>query len=395
MEKPQIGLIGCFQNGKSTLVNCLLENRVAITGEGVAKTKKIARYVYGQEAGFFSIATDGRRKSITKEQIYDIMLRDASRDGTVCEMVLPSPLLRKVDIVDTPGFDAGQTDTSVTTGYIQQLDFIFLVIGRGAGGGGLNQAEKGVLKEIVKYNKPFAVLFNCRDTLHWNPRAENVRKCIGELVSSFKNNDICPYSITSEDFILPVNLAWYWQAVVKQGLDSRFCFFDTTDAEKTLLREVKNYFYDDYEGLPTAEQLIDLSNIDWVKRYITAPQNAIASLIYAIPAPNLTCRLDGTTVHATWNSVNPTHSYELIYLAQGEPSWRMLPPTSDHKATFANLVQGQTYEFRIRAMANDNHSVSKYSEVVRMEVPRKKSTVVYVPPDPNKPQPTMLDDFEE
>ena len=34
-----IGIVGCYQNGKSTLVNCLLDNKVAMTGSGKATTK--------------------------------------------------------------------------------------------------------------------------------------------------------------------------------------------------------------------------------------------------------------------------------------------------------------------------------------------------------------------
>lgn len=390
MTKPQIGLIGCFQNGKSTLVNCLLGNRVAITGEGVAKTKKIARYVYGDEPGYFSISPDGLRKRITKEQIYEIMLRDVSHDGTVCEMVLPSPLLRKVDIIDTPGFDAGQTDTSVTSDYIPQLDFIFFVIGRGSGGGGLNTVEKAVLAEIVKQNKPFSVLFNCRDLSHWNPGEDNVQQCIEELGASFKNNGIRPYAITAGDFILPVNLAWYWQAIVIQGLDPHFCFFDPTDAEKDLLKNVKNYFYDDYNGLPSAGQLVSLSNIAWVKSYITAPPNVISTLTNAIPVPILSCRLDGTSVHVQWNSIDPTLTYELSYHRQGDETWTTLE-TSNNKTTISNLPEGYTYEFRARALANHKRSVSKDSDVVCVEIPRRKTTVTW---NPTK-QGGMLDDFED
>ncbi|MDO4571490.1 MAG: dynamin family protein [Planctomycetia bacterium] len=389
MRKPQIGLIGCFQNGKSTLVNCLLGNRVAITGEGVAKTKKIARYVHGNEAGFYSISPNGQRNAIGKEDIYNLMLNDAAHDGMVCEMSLPSPLLKKVDIVDTPGFDAAQVDTSVTTGYIPQLDFIFFVIGRGSGGGGLNMAEKSVLAEIVRQNKPFSVLFNCRDLNQWNPQEENVRCCINELTAAFQNSDIRPYRITAEDFILPVNLAWYWQSLVKQGLNPDYCFFKETEAEKTLLRRVRNYFHDDYEGLPSVEELNQLSNIGWVKQYITAPQNVIATLTNAIPAPVLQCSLTGTSVHVSWNATDPTHIYELSYCIQGKEFWTTLETTNNEK-TISSLTEGQTYKFRVRAVANDRHSVSEFSKVKCVTVPKKKITVTY---NPTKNRGGMLDDL--
>ncbi|MDO5565054.1 MAG: dynamin family protein [Planctomycetia bacterium] len=377
MSKLQIGLIGCFQNGKSTLVNCLLGNRVAVTGEGVAKTKKSARYVYGDEAGFYSISKNGKRKKIDKDEIYKIMLNDVSHDGTVCEMVLPSPLLKDVDIVDTPGFDAAQEDTSVTSDYIPQLDYIFFVIGRGSGGGGLNSAEKTVLSKIVQLNVPFSVVFNCRDINHWSPMDEHVKMCIDALTATFVSNGIRPYCVTSKNLILPVNLAWYWQALVLNGLDSRFCFFDKTEAEVTLLKAVKNHFYDDdSRQLPPVEELIRLSNIDWIKRFVMADTNPIVVLKDAIPAPVLHCELKDTSIHAFWNETNPTHIYEFSYRQKGERAWITIE-SNTNELVIPQLENGLTYECRVRTRANNKVSVSKHSEEISISIPKIKTTVTY------------------
>ena len=57
-EKLNIGVVGCFQNGKSTFVNCLLDDIVARTGDGLATTSVNTKYVYGdvQSVRYFSDA---------------------------------------------------------------------------------------------------------------------------------------------------------------------------------------------------------------------------------------------------------------------------------------------------------------------------------------------------
>ena len=41
-EKPRIALYGCFQVGKSTLINCLMNHYVALTGKGLATTSLVS-----------------------------------------------------------------------------------------------------------------------------------------------------------------------------------------------------------------------------------------------------------------------------------------------------------------------------------------------------------------
>ena len=46
-DKPTLVILGQFQNGKSTLLNCLLGGEYAIQGEGLATTNCIVRYTMG------------------------------------------------------------------------------------------------------------------------------------------------------------------------------------------------------------------------------------------------------------------------------------------------------------------------------------------------------------
>ncbi len=358
MTKPQIGLIGCFQNGKSTLVNCLLGNRVALTGEGVAKTKRIVRYAYGNEIGFRSVDVNGIARNLDKTEIQNVVLSDKNGEIYYCEMILPSPLLKDVDIVDTPGFDANQTDTSHTTGYIKNLDFIFFVIGGGGNRGGLNEAEKQVLAEILRQGIPFSVLYNCCDFANWKPDCDNVGCCIQALESSFRNNGIKVHAITEDGSILPVNLAWYWQSLLSAGLPSSFCFFKATEAENALVDQIDNYFYKHSPSheLPPQKVLAELSNISLVKRYIIAIVNFIGS----ISKPVLSYLVNDKEVYLSWEMEDNNYIYEIGYRIEGDSSW-ITTESTETKKVITDLKEGQVYEFRVCAKHIQQNKVSDYS----------------------------------
>lgn len=47
-EHPIIAIYGGYQVGKSTLLNCLLGQYVALVGKGIATTALVSRYRYGR-----------------------------------------------------------------------------------------------------------------------------------------------------------------------------------------------------------------------------------------------------------------------------------------------------------------------------------------------------------
>ncbi len=369
MSKAQIGLVGCFQNGKSTLVNCLLNNRVALTGEGVAKTKKIVRYVYGREPIFRRVDRDGAVCELDKEAIRELVLSQENDDVAFCEMALPSPLLEDVDFIDTPGFDANQEDTTQTTDYFDKLDFVFFVVGGGGNRGNLNEAEKSVLREILARKKPFAVLYNCCDGTAWEPNCEKVRRCVDSLDAVLLNAGVRPFKTTENGGILPVNLAWYWRSLVDRKLDASFRFFDETRAETRLMKQVKSYFYDPDEpndGVPTPERLAELANIDLVKRYVVA----ISPFIAAIPEPELTCEEDGATVRASWRlceNENANYSYELRYRLKDDDAWSCVE-THETARKIENLKIGRTYEFQVRAVDPQLQRTSAFCDAAKVKI---------------------------
>ena len=99
MNRPQIGLVGCFQNGKSTLLNCLLKARCALIGEGVAKTKTVIRYTYNERLSFYCVWRNGKREKTTFDEIKNLMISADQDNLAYCEVGIPSPCLEKIDVV--------------------------------------------------------------------------------------------------------------------------------------------------------------------------------------------------------------------------------------------------------------------------------------------------------
>ena len=57
-----VGIIGCFQNGKSTLINCLLGAKIAPTGgDGWSVTSANTIYCYSQQNTVLSV--DGKKNN--------------------------------------------------------------------------------------------------------------------------------------------------------------------------------------------------------------------------------------------------------------------------------------------------------------------------------------------
>ncbi|MBQ9798754.1 MAG: 50S ribosome-binding GTPase [Thermoguttaceae bacterium] len=363
VKKPQIGLVGCFQNGKSTLTNCLLQNRVALTGEGVSKTKKVTRYVYAKEVEYRLVGDDGNVRTTDRATLETTALSDQNDGVAFCEIALPATLLHSVDLVDTPGFDANDKDTERTIAYLKNVDFLFFVIGGGGNRGALNDAERRVLRRLVETGKPFSILYNCCDGNNWNPCDEATRACVQSLNAGLRNVGVDPFAVDETGLVLPVNLAWYWTALVLGGLDERGTLFDETDAERRVKKQVVNYFFDD--GLD-ANVLRAASNIDAVMRYVATPPNPIAFLKARLPQPILTLmRVDEETRPAArlvWTTGDAAERLFELQTRIDDGEWRV-QETAERELNVA-LKWDKKYEFRVRAKDARLNLVSEFSEIV-------------------------------
>ena len=182
----EIAVIGDYQIGKSTLVNCLIGYNGAEVGRGVSTTHELRSYAIG--------------------------------DG--------------ISIVDTPGFNApnegGQSDEREAMAAIKRAFAVVVVLTQSMG-----VRCKTVIDAALHQGKRCFVVYNCRDRNWWSPQeCEDIRLSIeadlknsGRGDSFIKADGISVYSI---------NVLW---ASYGLGL--------LTDEKE--IKKIRNYAYGDLE----------------------------------------------------------------------------------------------------------------------------------------------------
>jgi len=167
--KPRVAVVGSFQNGKSTLVNCLLDDYVAPTGIELPTTHLAATYAYGELETVNLKQADGVERSVD----LDVFLRESEQGRLQSSMqaciTLWKPILQEVDLVDTPGLDANEPDTHLAMDAVEDADFVLFLLANQ----GLCQSEKQALRRVCEAGKPCAVVINCKDQQRWDPGMES------------------------------------------------------------------------------------------------------------------------------------------------------------------------------------------------------------------------------
>lgn len=229
---PTIGIVGCFQNGKSTLVNCLLDDKVAMTGDGRATTHLSTVYCWGEVQDAKGVcATTGTRHQIPfNDYVEGRNLPDLKLSHF--EVNLWKPILQHVNVMDTPGFENCDADNEAATSSLEGVDFVVFVVANKA----LSQVEIGLLKTIAQKNLPFTVLMNCKSVSKglWEPLSQANQRICQQIESSLKMAGHPPYPINGQ-YVWPVNLAWFWYATQQMHGNS------LNEAEEDLFNDVQHF----------------------------------------------------------------------------------------------------------------------------------------------------------
>ena len=148
----RIGVIGGFQNGKSTFINCLLGGKYARTGgDGISASTANTLYKYN------SI----NRITTTKDQTelsYQNFI-EGKFDSSITEICFESnsPILKHIELIDTPGFNANKQDTQTAINSIRDLDIAFVIINNK----GISSIELNIIHELERQNIPYYIFMNC------------------------------------------------------------------------------------------------------------------------------------------------------------------------------------------------------------------------------------------
>lgn len=219
-----IGVIGHYQNGKSTLINCLMGRKVCDTGDGaISTTKKNSRHEF--------------------------------REG--------------VFLIDTPGMDANELDDEETSSVVGQLDFAIVVLRNQ----GISEKDMVAINLLQRYGKPMLVVVNCIDYGNrnkWSPQSEFNRNILDNIRPRFAGRQL----IAGIDILL-VNLQWYWYSIGEYKKESK-------DKQEELLERIERLL-----PKADMEKIKEQSNVPHLIRFLSDDDNFTSIRLYQLMNSNL------------------------------------------------------------------------------------------------------------
>lgn len=239
-RKPKIGIFGIFQNGKSTLINCIFKKKyAAVGGKGVSVTSLNTIYTYGQGPDIAKITyCNGNVETFSLPDFQELDINNQYSYSTVT-LMLNNDNLRYFDLLDTPGFNANEHDSDIAESAVVECDMGILVVRNK----GLSQTEKCIAKMLRNKNVPFIVIMNCfcDNSCYemWSP-SNNQNKAIRDNILADLNANGCPptqFNMNNIVSIYSVNLLWYWLSIMP----------DDENPTIKLAHKMIKYLWDDFE----------------------------------------------------------------------------------------------------------------------------------------------------
>jgi len=209
-ENPKIAIMGCFQNGKSTLINCFLDGLWALTGNGKSTTSIATIYRYNSQEKIYYRHKSGKKERTSLKNILNpkILQNISMLNDFQAEIYIKNDFLSRIDLIDTPGFNANNSDTVISNQTLKNVDFVLFVTNNSS----LTLGEKDILRKIVSFNIKFSVLMNCtscRGSIRWLPNHGINKEIAKDIEMDLISNGLIPVKINNE-YILPCNFLFYW-----------------------------------------------------------------------------------------------------------------------------------------------------------------------------------------
>lgn len=260
----RFGLVGNYQAGKSTLINCLIERSIATIGDGTSTTHAVVNYLYGTKEGIEQIDYNGNLCSLEHTNLGRL---DSSHNLKEINVYLNIPFLKNIILTDMPGFGKDQHDTMLSEETLNKIDFAIVV----------ETNYKAIEEKSDSYNNierlkwhniPYYIILNCADSTKknwkWTPLYKNNVELAFENIKCLNFYKPLLYPFEEGEPVV-VNLLWYWYSI-------------THDNDDVIVRYKENL--EEYNDLTKYEkkEIFKFSNFEVVKKIFSMENRAYLEL---------------------------------------------------------------------------------------------------------------------
>ncbi len=209
----RVAIVGGFQNGKSTLINCLLGARVATVGQGLATTRITVEYRYGDKNYVAAVGPSGER---FETPVSEFVRAKSGYQWETCRrasVYLKNPMLEQLELIDTPGLDASEPDTARSLASTESADFVILLMTRGFPAG--NPQFTDFIRRALS-ERHYALVLNCGRECPPDINTPAAIQIEQEIVRWLER-----LGLTGPRFTQRVNLGWVYRDLICKTAEVR------------------------------------------------------------------------------------------------------------------------------------------------------------------------------
>jgi len=181
-QKPTCALMGEYSAGKSTLLNLLLGGEVLLT-QVTATNMPVVWMTYGEKAQGQALGRDGTLEAFDIDALGDA----AHKDKLLLRLEMPIEILKRMDIIDTPGI----SDPRLAQGALEFLGpYLDFVIWCSAANQAWRQTERAMWSSMPHHLRDVSIMVLTRaDTMRkasdLNKVVSRCEKEAGDLFRAF------------------------------------------------------------------------------------------------------------------------------------------------------------------------------------------------------------------
>lgn len=185
-QRPTFALMGEFSAGKSTLLNLLLGGDVLLT-QVTATNMPVVWMTYAETPRVFALGRDGALEAFDISTLGD----EAHKDKLLLRLEMPIDILKRIDIIDTPGI----SDPRLAQGALEFLGpYLDFVVWCSAANQAWRQTERAMWTSMPERLRSQSIMALTRADMLKKPNdlLKVTQRCEKEAGKLFR--DICPIS---------------------------------------------------------------------------------------------------------------------------------------------------------------------------------------------------------